>query len=135
MSHFTKCELKLTNLAALKNALDDLNLEYQEAQANQAVHVRGWRGATVDAALSVNMGKYDVGVVMNEDGTYDMVADWWGVEVTKGLSQEEFTQQVNQRYQYNNVRQACESKGYTLEEEEVEEDGTVKLYVRRWVQD
>lgn len=133
MSHFTKCELKLTNLTALKAALDDLGLEYQEAQANQAVHVRGWRGATVDAALSINMGKYDVGVVMNADGTFDMVADWWGVEVTKGLTQEEFAQQVNQRYQYNNVRQACEAKGYTLEEEEVEEDGTVKLYVRRWV--
>lgn len=133
MSHFTKCELKLKNLAALKRALEDLELGYEEAEQGQAATVRGYRGQTMEAKLSINMGKYDVGVVMNEDGTYDMVADWWGVEVTKGLSQEEFTQQVNQRYQYNNVRQACESKGYTLEEEEVEEDGTVKLYVRRWV--
>ena len=27
MSHFTKCELKMTNLAALKQALTDLQLE------------------------------------------------------------------------------------------------------------
>ena len=41
MSHFTKCALKMTNLAAIKKALADMKLEYAEAEAGQSVMVRG----------------------------------------------------------------------------------------------
>ena len=50
--------------------------------------MRGYRGDTLKAAISVDMGRYDVGVVDNQDGTYDITADWWGVETTKGVSEE-----------------------------------------------
>jgi len=132
MSHFTKCDLKLTNLEAIKLALDDLNLEYTEAKAGQKAVVRGYRGDTLEGELSVNMGKYDIGVVAGEHGTYDLTADWWGVETTKGVTEAEIKERLFQRYQYHNVKQACEAKGYTLEEETNEEDGTVKLVVRKW---
>ncbi|HUH01758.1 MAG TPA: DUF1257 domain-containing protein [Kofleriaceae bacterium] len=135
MSHFTKCELKMTNLEALKRALDDLELEYQAAEQGQSVTVRGWRGQELDATMSIDMGKYDIGVVANPEGTYDLTADWWGVETTKGVSEEEFKNKLSQRYQYHNVLQACEAKGYTVEEEVNEEDGSVQLVVRKWVQD
>jgi len=133
MSHFTKCELKMTNLQAIKKALEDLEYEFTVAEAGQAVRVRGWRGQELDAAMSVNMGKYDIGVVGNADGTYDLTADWWGVETTKGVSEEEFKNKLSQRYQYHNVLQACEAKGYTVEEEVDEEDGSIQLVVRKWV--
>ena len=133
MSHFTKCALKMTNLAAIKKALADMQLQYTEAEQGQAVTVRGYRGDTLKAAISVDMGRYDVGVVDNQDGTYDIVADWWGVETTKGISEEEFQNQLAQRYQYHNVKQACEEKGYALEEEVNEEDGSIRLVVRKWV--
>ncbi len=133
MSHFTKCDLKLTNLAAIKKALADMAVEFAEAEENQSVTVRGYRGDTLQAALSVNMGRYDVGFVANPDGTYDVLADWWGVETTKGVSEEEFKHQLNQRYQYHNVNQACEEKGYAVEEELNEEDGSIRLVVRKWV--
>jgi hypothetical protein len=135
MSHFTKCELKMTNLEALKRALDDLELGYQAAEQGQSVTVRGWRGQELDATMSIDMGKYDIGVVANAEGTYDLTADWWGVETTKGVSEEEFKNKLSQRYQYHNVLQACEAKGYTVEEEVNEEDGSVQLVVRKWVQD
>ena len=66
-------------------------------------------------------------------GTFEFTADWWGVETTKGVSQAEFEQQVNQKYQYHNVKQACEEKGYAVEEELNEEDGSIRLVVRKWV--
>lgn len=132
MSHFTKCELKITNLAALKRALEDLDYKFTEAQQNQSVKVRGWREQTLDAALCIDMGKYDIGVVAAENGTYDVVADWWGIETSHGTTEKEFRDKLNQRYQYYNVLQACEEKGYSLEEELNEEDGTIQLVVRKW---
>lgn len=132
MSHFTKCELKLTNLVALRAALADLKLQFTEDVQNQSAVVRGFRGDTLKAVMSIDMGRYDVGVVANENGTYDITADWWGVETTKGVSEEEFRNQLSQRYQYHNVRMACEEKGYAVEEEVNEEDGSIRLVMRKW---
>src|SRR5690349_6480309 len=132
MSHFTKCALKLTNLSAIKLALADMQLRFTEAEQGQSVAVRGYRGDTLKAAISVDMGRYDVGVVASQDGTFDITADWWGVETTKGVSEEEFKHQLSQRYQYHNVKQACEAKGYAVEEEVNEEDGSIRLVVRKW---
>ena len=106
MSHFTKCDLKLNNLDAVKKALDDLGWAYTEAEAEVGATVRGWRGQTLEAAMSINMGKYDVGVVQNEDGSYHLTADWWGVETTKGLSEAEFKNKLNHRYSYHRVVKA-----------------------------
>jgi len=131
MSHFTKCALKMTNLAAIKKALADLDLQFTEAEQGQSAVVRGYRGDTLKAAISIDMGRYDVGVIANADGTYDITADWWGVETTKGVSEEEFKHQLSQRYQYHNVKMACEEKGYSVEEEVNEEDGSIRLVVSR----
>jgi hypothetical protein len=133
MSHFTKCELKMTNLVALKKALADLQLQFQEGTETQGVTVRGYRGDSLKAAMSIDMGKYDIGVVQNAEGTYDLTADWWGVETTKGVSEAEFKDQLSQKYQYHNVKMACEEKGYAVEEEVNEEDGSIRLVVRKWV--
>jgi len=135
MSHFTKCDLKLTNLEAIKRALEDLNYKLKVAEQGQKVLCRGYRGATLEADIVIDMGTYDIGVVEAEHGTYDLVADWWGVETTKGISEEEFKNKINQKYAYHNVLMACEGKGYTVEEETNEEDGTVNLVVRKWVSD
>jgi hypothetical protein len=51
------------------------------------------------------------------------------------VTEEEFQQALQRRYAYHNVKQACEEKGYTVEEEENLEDGTVNLVVRKWVND
>ncbi|MFN0248811.1 MAG: DUF1257 domain-containing protein [Kofleriaceae bacterium] len=132
MSHFTKCALKMTNLQAIKKALADLKLNFTEEENKQGVVVRGYRGDSLKAAISVNMGRYDIGIIDNQDGTYGVTADWWGVETTHGTSEEEFQNQLGQKYQYHNVKQACEEKGYTVEEELNEEDGSIRLVVSKW---
>ena len=133
MSHFTKCDLKMTNLEAIKRALAEMEVPFVAEEQGQAAVVRGYRGQTLDAAIKIDMGKYDIGVVRAADGSFDFVADWWGVETTKGLSQEEFVNKLSQRYSYHNVKMACEAKGYSVEEETNEEDGTINLVVRKWV--
>jgi hypothetical protein len=132
MSHFTKCDLKMTNIEALKKALADMELNVVEAAEGQSVVVRGYRGQTLEASLKVDMGTYDIGVVKNDDGTIDLVADWWGVETTKGVSEEELKTRLKQRYAYHNVLMACEAKGYSVEEEVNQEDGSIQLVVRKW---
>ncbi|MEZ4368369.1 MAG: DUF1257 domain-containing protein, partial [Kofleriaceae bacterium] len=84
MSHFTKCALKLTNLAAIKKALEDMKVAFSVAEEGQSVTVRGFRGDTIQAAIKVDMGRYDIGFTQAADGSYEAQADWWGVETTKG---------------------------------------------------
>ncbi len=132
MSHFTKCALKVTNLVALKRALAEMGLTFSEAEVGQHVYVRGYKGAKENADVVVNMGKYDIGFVKQEDGTYQMVADWWGIEVTGHGTQEEFEEKVNQQYAYQRVVIACEEQGYTMEETKTEETGTISVTLKKW---
>jgi len=132
MSHFTNVQTKLKDLVCLKAALEDLGLAYTEAEAGQKVQVKGYQGQTTGAALSIKASKtYDVGVVVTEDGV-ELVADWWGVETTKGLTQQEFVQQLTQRYAYHKVKKEVEKRGYKLDMEEVSADQSITLKVSKW---
>jgi hypothetical protein len=130
MSHFTKVATKINDLVALKKALDQLGWKYNTAE--QGVEVRGWRGQTTKAEIAIDMGKYDVGVVKQADGTYSLEADWWGVETTKGLKEEEIAKELNSKYAYQRVVAAVEEQGYTIDENAVQKDGSVKLTVSKW---
>jgi hypothetical protein len=130
VSHFTKVATKINNLVALMKALDELGWKYTHNP--EGVTVRGYRGATTKAEIAIDMGKYDIGVVKQEDGTYSLEADWWGVETTRGLKEEEIATQVNAKYAYARVVAAVEEQGYTIDSNAVQADGTVKLSVSKW---
>jgi hypothetical protein len=132
MSHFTKCDLKITNLVALRRALEDLGHKLIVAEEGQQVEVRGYKGAKLKADICIDMGKYDIGVVKAADGTYEMVADWWGIETTRGTTEKEFVEEVNQKYAYQRVVMACEEQGYTMEEQKNEENGNIELVMKKW---
>jgi hypothetical protein len=61
------------------------------------------------------------------------VADWWGVESTRGVSQKDFVDQVMRRDAYHVVTTEVKARGYTVVEEEAKTDQTVSITVRRWV--
>jgi hypothetical protein len=130
VSHFTKVATKINDLVALKKALDQLGWKYKASE--QGVEVRGWRGQTTKAEIAIDMGKYDVGVVKQADGTYALEADWWGVETTRGLKEEEVVKELNAKYAYQRVVAAVEEQGYTIDQNAVQADGTVKLTVSKW---
>ncbi len=132
MSHFTKVATKINDLVALKKALDQLGWKYQHAEQGQSVVVRGYKGATMNAEMSINMGKYDIAVLKQEDGTYTLEADWWGIETTRGVKEEEAVKQLNHAYAYQRVVAAVEDQGYQIDQNAVQKDGTIKLSVSKW---
>ena len=135
MSHFTSVETKINDLVCLKRALKDLNIQFSEAnqEVSQYVQVKGYQGQTTEAVMSIHISKsYDIGVKVDDKGNVQFVSDWWGVETTRGWSEEEFVKKVTKRYSYHKVMQEVENKGYTLESEEVQEDQTIQVRVRTW---
>ena len=130
MSHFTKVATKINDLVALKKALEQLGWKYQYEE--QGVVVRGYQGATMKAEMSINMGKYDIAVIKQQDGTYELTADWWGIETTRGVTEQEAVKQLNHAYAYQRVVAAVEDQGYQIDQNAVQKDGTIKLSVSKW---
>lgn len=133
MSHFTAVKTKIRNMLALERALKDLKYEVNLAEEGQRVSVRGYQGQTTDAVACIKASKtYDIGVKLTADGTYEFVADWWGVETTRGVTEEEFIKQLTRRYSYHVIMDEVKKKGYTLETEEETENNELRIHVRTW---
>jgi len=133
VSHFTQVETKINDLACLKLALADLSLEFEEATEDQLVKVRGWKGSTLTAEAKIKASKsYDIGLQLTEEGTYKLVADWWGIEEETNETAEKIQQKVIQCYAKHKVKAEVAKQGFTLDEEQVEADGTIKLAVSKW---
>ena len=133
MSHFTNVETKINDLVALKAALVDLAMEFEEATENQLVKVRGWKGSTLNAEAKIKGSKtYDIGLQLTEEGTYKLVADWWGIEEETNETQQQITQKIVARYAYHKVKNEVAKQGFSMDEETVEADGTIKIGVSKW---
>lgn len=132
MSHFTTVKTKIRDIACLKLALKDLGFKFTEARVGEKVHVRGYRQQRAEADIAIHVSKsYDVGVRLTKDGVR-FVADWWGVEVTRGLTEQEFVKLVLQRYAYHKVKKELKKKGYAVTTEEETEEQAIHIKVRRF---
>ena len=132
MSHFTTVKTKLKDVQCLKQAIEDLGYEYVEAENEEGVNVRGYNNQLETAQLCIKVSKtYDVGVRVTNEGV-ELLADWWGVETTRGLTEQEFVNQISQRYAYHKVLKEVKARGFSVEEEE-EENETIQLTVRKWL--
>jgi hypothetical protein len=133
VSHFTQVETKINDFVALKAACEELGMELEEASENQLVKVRGWKGSTLTAEAKIKASKsYDIGLQMTEEGTYKLVADWWGIEEETNQEAAAIQQKVIQCYAKHKVKSEVAKQGFTLDEEQVEADGTIKLSVSKW---
>ena len=131
MSHFTKVETKIRDLVCLKQALEDLGFRFTEAKAGQQAVVKGYQGQTTEAELVIHASRtYDVGVQVDADGNVGFVSDWWGVETTRGLTEQEFVSQVTARYSYHKVIKEIKERGYEYTEEK--EDDRIHIKVTSW---
>jgi hypothetical protein len=50
----------------------------------------------------------------------------------RGLKEEEVVKEINAKYAYQRVVAAVEEQGYTIDQNAVQKDGTVKLTVSKW---
>lgn len=127
MSHFTTIKTKIVEKEYLKQALSELGHNYQEG----SVQIRGYQGIQTPVAIKIptkNTG-YDIGFRESENA-YEIVADWWGI---KDIKQEQFLQQVSQRYAYHAAKAKLEEQGFSLVGEETLEGERIHLVLRRTV--
>jgi hypothetical protein len=95
MSHFSTLRTKITDAEILKSSLSDLGVTVK-SEAN----IRGYNGQNVRADIvAVLEGDYDIGWTRNADGSFDLIADLWGV--AKKHNQTELINSINQKYAVN----------------------------------
>ena len=95
MSHFSTLRTKITDSAVLQSSLRDLGINIK----NDA-DVRGYNGQRVRADIvAVLDGEYDLGWSRNADGSFDLIADLWGV--ANKHNQTELINSINQKYAVN----------------------------------
>lgn len=130
MSHFTKIQTKLKDIVTIKQVLKDLGYQFSEAKVGEKLYVKGYLHQRTPADLVIHISRsYDIGVKITEKGIV-FVADWWGVEVSRGITEKEFVRLVTQRYSYYKAKEILKKKKYTLVEDEVKEDKTIHIKVR-----
>ncbi len=129
MSHFTRIKTKMVEKEFLVGALKDLGYPYQESPGGR--EVKGYGGSRIQAEIIVSTANpgYDIGFEKKGD-SYEIVADWYGI---RNIKQQQFIERLTQRYAYQATRAKLEEQGFTLVEEENQQDGRIHLLVRRAV--
>jgi len=131
MSHFSRIKTSFRHREALVRCLQELGYGVETDATIPGYHGRH----TVDIATKRN-GKHGPGFVLNPDGSYDMVADWWGVkgQGEKRLAEELHRQAaaIQQEYAKKMVLEQAAAGGFELVSQTDEEDGSIRILVRRW---
>ena len=126
MSHFTKVHTKIFDREILISTLKQLKYSVFEGKST----LKGYQGQkkNIDILVKLN-SSYDIGFARNKDGSYSIIADWWGVTIVK---KESFTRMVNQNYSINMIRREMKKKGYKIVEQKDLENDSIKVVVRKW---
>ncbi|MGA2121152.1 MAG: DUF1257 domain-containing protein [Methanoregula sp.] len=131
MSHFSRIRTTFRHREALIQCMQGLGYTVETDTTITGYHGRH----NVDIAVKKS-GGYGLGFVKNPDGTYDMVADWWGVsgkgekKIAEELKQQAET--IQKEYAKKMVLEQTVADGFELVSETEENDGTVRIVVRRW---
>jgi hypothetical protein len=105
MSHFSTLRTKITDVEILKTSLRDLGINVQTD-----ADVRGYNGQRIRADLvAILEGDYDLGWSRNSDGSFDLIADLWGV--AKKHNQTELINSINQKYAVNKTLADVKQRG------------------------
>jgi len=128
MSHFSTVKTQLRKKEFLKQALIDLGYVPNEGENL----VRGYRGQTVKAEMTLEMSKgADIGFRWNPGSkSYELVTD---LDLWKQtIPVERFLAQVTQRYALNTVLDSTAQEGFQVSEQKNNLDGSIELVVTRW---
>lgn len=131
MSHYSRVKTEFRHQGALIACLQNLGYEVETDTV-----IRGHHGEhEVDIAVRKSKG-YGIGFVKNPDGTYDMVADWWGVsgpgEQRMVRELQEQAGAIQKEYAKKMVLDQASREGFEVVSQTEQEDGTLRIVVRRW---
>jgi hypothetical protein len=124
MSHFTGIKVQIKNGEALGEILEELGYLVE-----QNVMLRGYQGNKTKAEYVIRQDNgYDLGFRKVGD-SYELVSDFWGAEI----DQQAFLNPIMQKYAHKTLLNTVQEEGFNIEEQEVLEDGTVRVVVGKWV--
>jgi hypothetical protein len=127
MSHFTQVQTVIYDQVLLEESLRQLGYEFQ---TGEDLLVHGYQGNTESAQLVIHTSsRYDIGFQRQDDESYAVCADWWGVHRYCSIRQEEFVQKLNRTYAHLAVKRQVQEQGLIIEEEKVLENGDIELVV------
>ena len=126
MSHFTCIKTKIKEKDFLIKALNTLGYEAQENVLLENPDDHDHKQWNVEVAVTD-----DVGFKRSQDGTLELVAelDTWNLDVPVSR----FIDKLTQQYAIENRKTQTVEKGYDVESEVKNLDGSVELVVTRWV--
>ncbi|MDD1674892.1 MAG: DUF1257 domain-containing protein [Methanomicrobiales archaeon] len=132
MSHFSRIQTQFRDREILIQCLQEMG--YQVIPEGL---IKGYHGQEkVDFSIQAEKG-YGIGFRQNAEGTYDIIADWWGV---RGTRQQDLIERLQARvnriqrdYALKVVMEQTQKMGFSVVDQIEEKNGEVRLVVRRWV--
>lgn len=135
MSHFTTIKTQIKNTEALRKALADVGFEQVEVHPT-AQHLYGFQGdvrpQTAEVIIRreyISGASNDIGFKQQADGTFEAIIS----DYDRHRYTQEWLNQVTQRYGYHLLLTTAPAQGFTVEQEEVLADGTIRIVVGRWM--
>ena len=132
VSHFSRIKTRFRNRQTLVTCLTDMGFVVEPDTT-----IRGYRGLVNVEIAARNASGYDIGFIKSPDGSFDMVGDWWRAG---GLKEQELAQalqarakKIQQEYARRVVLEETRKEGFFVVQQVEEEDGTIRIVVRRWV--
>lgn len=122
MSKIISIQTQLQDKDVLKECLEQLDCQVLE----QAEGIM-MPGADAPVQILVHAPSGPLGFRKGTDGSYEIVCDDMYLP-----RQREFLNVLTQQYAYRKILKDATSSGYQLVQEEVGEDRTIKLVVRKW---
>jgi hypothetical protein len=125
LSHFTKISTQFKHAEHLMAALRALGYKLE-----LNAFVRGWRGISTRAELVVvRPNGFDIGFQRTPEGSYEIVADWYGVDVPtqtpRDQRQDAFVRALRQEYSAIAAEAGLRKAGVTGIRREQRPDGTI----------
>lgn len=131
MSHFSRVKTVFRHRDVLVHCLQEMGYTIETD-----TEIQGYHGLhTVDIAARRSSG-YALGFVKNADGTFDLIADWYGVagkkerQVAEDLKKQAGS--LQKEYAKQMVLEQAKKDGFEVVTETEESDGSVRIVVRRW---
>jgi hypothetical protein len=133
MSHFTRIKTRITDKAALVQALADVGYKLVEAH-DTPQHLYGYggdrRAQTAEVIVRrkyVGKASNDIGFRRTDDGSFEAIISLFDrLKHSRG-----WLRRLTQRYAYHVARAKLQEQGFDLVSEETAKDGRIRLVLRR----
>lgn len=133
MSHFTVVNTQIVSQEHLVKALQDMGFHAVESH-ELAMPLEGWLGDSREQQAEVIVRKQyvghasnDIGFARQPDGTFIAYIS----EYDRSRYNHAWLKKLTQRYAYHVAMDKLQEQDFTLVEEEVEEDNSIRLTLRR----